>query len=84
MPVSWESSVQQASVHLVACMTRACQQTVPSKAVVQSDKRVIESGTPTTCRIYRRSQAHETVYKRKVPESIGCVGVAVETMRSDT
>ena len=57
-------------------MARACQQTVPSKAVVQSDKRVIGSGAPTTCCIYWRSQAHETVYKIKITESIGCAGVA--------
>ncbi len=64
-------------------MARACQQTVPSKAVVQSDKTVIGSGTPTTCRIYWRSQAHETVDKREIPESVGCVGLAaVELKRS--
>lgn len=63
-------------------MARACQQTVPSKAVVQSDKIVIGSGTHTTCRIYWRSQAHETVYKTKFRKSIGCVAVAAEIKRS--
>ena len=62
-------------------MARACQQAVPSKAVVQSDKRVIGSGRPTADRIYWRSQAHETVLIAEIRGAATGV-TAVELKRS--